>query len=99
MITAVDANILFDIIGNDTQFYPESAALLDKHSSEGSLIVSPIAYSEFLASFLKGFREEEAIEMAKGFLKDFDIHIEPFTDDAQSAALQTYFIARSANPQ
>src|SRR3989338_7853797 len=81
MITAVDANILFDIIGDDPDLFPESSALLEKHSSEGSLIVCPLAYSEFLASFLRGFKESEAIEMAKSFLIDFDIRIEPFTQD------------------
>ncbi len=81
MITAVDANILFDLIGNDPVLYPESSVLLEKHSSEGALIISPVAYSEFLASFLRGFKEDEAIKMSKSFLMDFDIRIVPFSED------------------
>ncbi len=81
MITAVDANILFDIIGDDAAMYGQISALLERHSSEGSLIISPVAYSEFLASFLKGFEEGEAIDMVKSFLSDFNIRIVPFTDE------------------
>ena len=90
MITAVDANMLFDIISDDSELYAESSALLQKYSSEGSLIVSPIAYSEFLASFFSGFKEEEATELAKSFLDDFDIQIVPFADDDFVLAAKTW---------
>lgn len=80
MITAVDTNILVDIIGEHTGLYSESSSLLEKHSALGRLIMSPVAYSEFLAAFLGGFEEKEAIEMAESFLKDFDVEVVPFTD-------------------
>lgn len=81
MITAVDTNILMDVIGAYTGLYAESSNLLQKHSSEGRLIMSPVAYSEFLAAFFNGFPDFEAAEMAKDFLSEFGIEIVPFSDE------------------
>ncbi|MBI2575152.1 type II toxin-antitoxin system VapC family toxin [Candidatus Woesearchaeota archaeon] len=79
MITAVDTNILLDLLEKDPDFWRSSAELMEKQNSLGQLIISPIVYSELLAFFLKTKNSKDASLELDEFLKEMDISIENFT--------------------
>ena len=70
MITAVDTNILLDILIPDTNFCLESKKLLDAAIQKGSIIISEIVYAE-LSSQFKSHNDLEH------FLKDTGIKLIP----------------------
>ena len=47
MITALDSNILIDIVGADPRFGETSRAAVEKVGRQGSLVVSPEVVAEF----------------------------------------------------
>jgi hypothetical protein len=58
MITAVDTNILLDILIPDEPFSLSSKNLLDRHVSMGQLIICEVVYGELAA----GFRSENELK-------------------------------------
>lgn len=90
MITAIDTNILLDILGNDPEFGDRSTELLEKQSNLGSFIISPIVYSELLVFFLKQQETKTAISKLEEFLRDFDIEILDFTREDFNLAAQVW---------
>lgn len=52
MITAVDTNILLDILIPDEAFLETSKKLLDRHISKGQLIICELVYAELSSQFL-----------------------------------------------
>jgi hypothetical protein len=68
MITAVDTNIILDILIPDEPFGPSSKALLDHHVSSGQLIMCEVVYAELAARFrseneLKAFLVETGMRL------------------------------------
>lgn len=68
MITAVDTNIILDILIPDDPFAESSKRLLDGHLSEGTLILCEVVYSELAAHFpseadLKKFLAETGMRL------------------------------------
>lgn len=68
MITAVDTNIILDILIPDDPFAESSKRLLDRHLSEGTLMLCEVVYSELAAHFpfeadLKKFLAETGMRM------------------------------------
>jgi hypothetical protein len=68
MITAVDTNIILDILIPGEPFAGSSKKLLDRHQSEGGLIISEIVFAELSAHFptekeLKTFLAETGIRL------------------------------------
>jgi predicted nucleic acid-binding protein len=68
MITAVDTNIILDILIPDDPFGASSKRLLDRHLSEGTLILSEVVYAELAAHFqseadLKKFLAETGMRL------------------------------------
>jgi predicted nucleic acid-binding protein len=51
MITAVDTNIILDILIPDEPFGESSKLLLDRHLSEGKLILCEVVFAELAAHF------------------------------------------------
>lgn len=51
MITAVDTNILFDILLPDENHVFNSKRLLEEHASKGQLIICEIVYAELASQF------------------------------------------------
>jgi hypothetical protein len=51
MITAVDTNIILDILIPDEPFGESSKQLLDRHLSEGKLILCEVVFAELAAYF------------------------------------------------
>ncbi len=70
MITAVDTNILLDILIPGEPFKESSKALLEEHLSRGSLILCEVVFAE-LASF---FQSEDELG---GFLLDTGMALVP----------------------
>jgi predicted nucleic acid-binding protein len=56
MITAVDTNILFDILLSDKSHVLSSKRLLDEYASKGRLIICEIVYAELASQF--GYEKE-----------------------------------------
>ena len=53
MITAIDTNILIDILGLDPNHATGSANLLEQASNEGSLVICEIVFAELAARFAR----------------------------------------------
>ena len=51
MITAVDTNILLDILVPNEQFYAASGDALEEAAGEGSIVISDIVYAELCIHF------------------------------------------------
>ena len=68
MITAVDTNIILDILIPDEPFSLSSKVLLDRHVSMGQLIICEVVYAELASTFhsdneLKSFLVETGIRL------------------------------------
>ncbi|OPY59557.1 MAG: hypothetical protein A4E57_04697 [Syntrophorhabdaceae bacterium PtaU1.Bin034] len=68
MITAIDTNIILDILIPGEPFGLSSKTLLDQHLSEGQLVVCGVVYAELAAWFpsekeLKAFLAETGIRL------------------------------------
>ena len=86
MITAVDTNILLDILVPNEHFYEASADALQEAASEGSLVISDIVYAELCIHF-ENQRECDA------FLESNEIRVQALTREAHfiaSRAWRTY---------
>ena len=85
MITAIDTNVLLDILIPNESFYDASADAL-QHSAAGVLVVCDIVYAELCIHF---GRQHDCDE----FLKHNDIRVESLTREAHffaSRAWRTY---------
>jgi predicted nucleic acid-binding protein len=68
MITAVDTNIILDILIPDEPFSGSSKKLLDRHLSKGKLILSEVVFAELSSQFpteqeLKTFLTETGMRL------------------------------------
>lgn len=68
MITALDTNILLDILIPDEVNFERSKKLLDEHYEKGRLVICEVVYAELSAQFLKK-------NDLKDFLKDTGIRL------------------------
>ena len=86
MITAVDTNVLLDILLPDKDFYYKSMIAVQEASSNGSLVLSDIAYAELCMHFTTQ-RE------CDHFLEGLEIRVQDLTRAAHfqaSRAWRTY---------
>ena len=63
MITAVDSNILLDVLGADPTFGPASAAALRTAIREGRLVACDVVWAETVASLASAEAAREALEL------------------------------------
>ncbi len=68
MITAIDTNILLDILIPDEKFFQRSKKIIDKYISKGQLIICEIVYAELASQFpsekeLKDFLSDTSIRL------------------------------------
>lgn len=89
MITAVDTNILIDILRQDPLFCESSKNLIQAHISMGAMIISPIVYSELLGFFLR-FNKDSSVNKLEEFLKELSISVSPFGKEDLVAAAQSW---------
>jgi predicted nucleic acid-binding protein len=86
MITAIDTNVLLDILAPNEEFYASSAATLENAANEGSLVVCDVVYAELCVHF-------RARRECDEFLNSNEIRVESLTRDAlflASRAWRTY---------
>jgi len=92
MITAVDTNVLLDVLIPDTRFGRRSKALLDQALTQGSLVICEVVYAELAAQF--GGRAE-----LDRFLEETGIRLLPSSSEAlwlASVAWRAYVRTRRA---
>ena len=75
MITAIDTNILLDILLPDESFFEASVQALEGAARSGSLVICDIVYAELCIHFAAQ-RECEA------FLQGSEIRVEPLSREA-----------------
>ncbi len=63
MITAVDSNVLLDVLGADPTFGPASAHALRNASQEGRLVACEVVWAEVAGSFTSTEAAREALEL------------------------------------
>ena len=86
MITAVDTNILLDILVPNERFYEASANALQESAGEGSLVISDIVYAELCIHF-------ETQRDCDAFLESNEMRVQALTREAHflaSRAWRTY---------
>ncbi len=86
MITAIDTNILLDILVPNEHFYEASSDALQDAASEGSLVISDIVYAELCIHF-------EAQRECDAFLESNEIRVQALSREAHflaSRAWRTY---------
>ena len=86
MITAIDTNILLDILVPNEEFYEASADALQDSAAEGSLVISDIVYAELCIHF-------ETRQECDAFLESNDIRTQSLTREVHflaSRAWRTY---------
>ena len=83
MITAVDTNILLDILVPNEEFYESSANALQDAVREGSLVISDIVYAELCIHF-------EAQSECDTFLSGNEIRVQALGREAQFLASRAW---------
>ena len=79
MITAIDTNILLDILIPNEDLYDLAAGALQKSAAEGSLVICDIVYAELCIHF-ENHRDCDV------FLESTDIQVQALTREAQFLA-------------
>jgi predicted nucleic acid-binding protein len=77
MTTAVDSNILIDVIGHPNAFTASAIASLDAAFHAGTLVVSPVVVAETAAYFASGKAMREALDAMHLEMRPFgwtDLH-------------------------
>ena len=95
MITAIDTNVLLDILVPSAEHSAASKTLVDRHNSDGQLIISESVYAELSSQFSSG-------QELKAFLKDTSIRLVSSNDAALANAgnrWKQYAKTRSARLQ
>ena len=83
MITAIDTNVLLDVLLPNEKFCDASVPALETAASEGSLVICDLVYAELCIHF------NTQIE-CDSFLNANDIRIEPLTSEAHFAASRVW---------
>ena len=82
MITAVDTNVLLDILLPNDEFYAASAAALQE-SASGSLVICDIVYAELCVHF-------ESQHECDAFLGNVEIQVQSLTRSAHFLASRAW---------
>ncbi|HEX3683828.1 MAG TPA: type II toxin-antitoxin system VapC family toxin [Bryobacteraceae bacterium] len=83
MITAVDTNVLLDILVPNEKFYERSLRALDDAASVGSLVICDLVYAELCVHFSTQ-RECDA------FLESGEMRVEALTREAHFVASRAW---------
>jgi hypothetical protein len=86
MTTAIDTNILLDILIPNDEFYDASADVLQR-AADGALVICDIAYAELCVHF-------ETREDCDEFLESNQIRVEPLTREAHFLASRAWRLYR-----
>jgi len=92
MITAIDTNILLDILAPDPEFLDDSVAALEEAARAGSMIVCDQVYAELCVHFASRRECDE-------FLRDGEIRVEALSAEASFAASRAWRAYRKQGGQ
>jgi len=87
MITAIDTNILLDVLLPNEKFCEASLGAVQEAATAGSLVVCDLVYAELCVHFSS--RRE-----CDGFLESNQIRVEPLTRDAHFLASRAWRVYR-----
>ncbi len=79
MITAIDTNLLLDILIPNERFFETSLSAIDRAAQEGSLVICDLVYAEL------GIHFSSQSELDR-FLESSDVRVEPLTPAAHFLA-------------
>ena len=79
MITAIDTNILFDVLAPDPDYFERSTEALEDAANAGALVVCDVVYAELCVNFP---RQADCDR----FLQENDIRVEPLSREASFLA-------------
>jgi predicted nucleic acid-binding protein len=83
MITAIDTNVLLDILISNADFCDAATQAIEESASLGSLVICDLVYAELCVHFA---RQEECDD----FLGSNEIRVEPLTRAAHFAASRVW---------
>lgn len=83
MITAIDTNILLDILIPNEDFYDASSEALQRAADLGDLVICDIVYAELCVHF-------ESRSAFDGFLRETGIRVQPLTAEAHFLASRAW---------
>jgi predicted nucleic acid-binding protein len=83
MITAIDTNVLLDILVPDEKFFEDSVRALEDAATSGALVVCDLVYAELCTHF-SAQRECDA------FLESNEIRVESLSREAHFLASRTW---------
>jgi len=83
MITAIDANVLLDVLNRDETYFDTSKELLGQAYQQGALIISDVVYAELASQF-------EDVTKLDQFLEETGIVLKPFTKEALQMASKAW---------
>ncbi len=94
MITAIDANILVDILGSPNPFTEKSIHTLDIAHVSGSVVIAPEALAELSLYF-------DSSQQMKELLEEMEINLVPHTFESIHLAGQAWmnYRRRSSKPK
>ncbi len=90
MITAIDTNVILDILVGDPEFGDRSIKLIKDYGFKGSLVISQVVYSEVLVFFLRKHERKSAINKFNEFLDDLGIQIYNFNIEDFNLAAEAW---------
>lgn len=79
MITAIDTNVLLDVLAPDPQYFERSAQAIEEAAQAGSLVVCDLVYPELCVHFLHRTDCDQ-------FLQENDIRVEALSHEASFLA-------------
>ena len=83
MITAVDTNVLLDILLPNEDFVERSGKALEAAATAGSLVICELVYAELCVAF-------DSQEQCDEFLSDIGIHTDPLDRPASFLASRVW---------
>jgi len=89
MITAIDTNVLLDILAPDPQYFERSIQALEKVANAGSLVICDLVYAELCVHFPHQLDCDQ-------FLHQNDIRVEALTREASFLASRLWRTYRGA---
>lgn len=94
MITALDSNVLIDLLGQETQFTAPTIASLDQAREHGALVICPVVAAEISGYFLS----HGAMHLS---LREMGITVDSFSLDALHLAGNVFlkYRVRSSRPK
>lgn len=93
MKTAVDTNVLFDLLAGDHNAAASARQVLSNVLSAGPVVICPVVYAELAA----GFASQEEVTR---FIQDLHLRVEDLSTDAlfQAAAAWKRYATRRGKP-